>query len=62
MGYYFPEAKTVADLAPGQTERYKRLRSKGMELPPSLKTRFEAIKERVGPLTSSENMASFYSF
>ena len=59
MGYYFPKAKTVPDLNPEQTERYKTLRSKGVELPPPLKDRFESVKERIGPLTSGEIMSAF---
>lgn len=59
MGYYFPKAKTMADLTPEQTERYKALRSKGEELPPPLQARFGAIKERIGPLTSGEIMSAF---
>jgi len=59
MGYYFPKAKTTADLNPEQIERYKMLRSKGMESPPQLKEHFEAVKERIGPLTSGEIMSAF---
>ena len=59
MGYYFPEAKTKADLTPEQAERYNSLRAKGAGLPEPLKLRFEAVKERIGPLTSGEIMSAF---
>ena len=59
MGYYFPKAKTKVDLSSEQNERYQALRSKGAELPPSLKDRFGAVKERIGPLTSGEIMSAF---
>ena len=54
MGHYFPKAKTMADLSLEQKERYNVLRSKGAELPEPLKARFEAVKERIGPITSGE--------
>lgn len=59
MGYYFTKAKTTADLSPKQNERYRALRSKGTELLPTLKSRFEAIKERIGPITSGEIWSAF---
>lgn len=60
MGYYFPKAKTTADLiTPEQVKRYNALRTKGAELPEPLKLRFEAVKQRIGPLTSGEIMSAF---
>jgi hypothetical protein len=59
MGYYFPKAKTVANLNPEQSERYKTLRSPGTELPSALKDRFQAIKERIGHITSGEIWSAF---
>lgn len=59
MGYYFPKAKTTADLNPEQSGHYQALRSKGVELPEPLKSRFEAVKERIGPITSGEIMSAF---
>ncbi len=59
MGYYFPKAKTTADLSPEQNERYQALRSKDVELPQPLQVRFEVIKERIGPVTSGEIMSAF---
>jgi hypothetical protein len=60
MGYYFPRAKTAADLNPEQRERYEMLRSSETEQPPpALKARFESIKKRIGPITSGDIWAAF---
>lgn len=59
MGYYFPKAKTTSDLTSKQNERYKVLRSREVELPSSLKDRFETIGKRIGPVTSGEIWSAF---
>lgn len=59
MGYYFPKAKTVADLSEEQKGRYEELRAPETELPLALKNRLEVIKERIGPITSGEVWSAF---
>lgn len=59
MGYYFPKARTTANLNPEQNERYQALRSEGAKLPPALQRRLLDIKERIDPVTSGEIMSAF---
>lgn len=54
MGYYFEKAKSLKDLNPEQQKRYKTLRSKDQVLSQELLSRFEVVKEYIGPLTSGE--------